>query len=264
MRLFILVVLLFSAASAAEASEFAVDTVDLLAPLGLDVNAAGPVLVRMDVDRGRLVVANTLSSSLSVIDCASGAVKNIPLGGRAYQHLKSEAMTIDPGTGVVCLIGANRFFIVSPDRSESLSIPTGVQFESIAVDGSTGNIFLAGRESAGLGFYQPASGTLTTVDWLETSEPLINLNATPPPPIRRVISDGALGRMVAVDGSTATLRLFDPATGRGDGGRPLPLPAGGRWHLAGYREDIHALYLVAETAERKVVKAARIDVAGGG
>ncbi|MDD3643778.1 MAG: hypothetical protein PHQ19_09990, partial [Candidatus Krumholzibacteria bacterium] len=60
------------------------------------------------------------------------------------------------------------------------------------------------------------------------------------------------------------LRLFDPATGRGDGGRPLPLPAGGRWHLAGYREDIHALYLVAETAERKVVKAARIDVAGGG
>ena len=46
-----------------------VTKVDLLAPLGLKVNAAGPLLVRMDTARNRLVVANTLSSSLTLIDC---------------------------------------------------------------------------------------------------------------------------------------------------------------------------------------------------
>lgn len=263
MRTLIVAVSLLAVSHCGARAEIAVSTVDLLAPIGLRFNAAGPVLVKMDEDRHRLVVANTLSSSLSVIECSTGAVRNIPLDGRACQHLKAESMTIDPRTGDVYLIGTGRFFIVSPERGESVSIPTSVQFESVAVDGGTGNVFLAGRESAGLGFYRSAERTLTTVDWLETSEPLINLNATPPPPIRRVISDGDLGRIIAVDGYTSTLWLFDAADGRTDGGRPLPLPSGGRWHLAGYREDTHALYLVAETADRRVVQAARIDVSGG-
>jgi len=263
MRSLILMLSLIVFASGASAAEYTVETIDLLAPLGIDVNAAGPVLVRMDVERGRLIAANTLSSSLSVIDCATRAVRNIPLGGRAFQHLKSESMTIDLRTGDVFLIGRKRLFIVSPDAGTAVSIPTDAQYESVAVDGRTGNVFLAGRESAGLGYVRKGSGTLTTLDWLETSEPLINLNATPPPPIRKVISDADLGIVVAVDGYTSTLWLFDAETGKSDGGRPLPLQSKGRWHLAGYRDDEHSLFLVVETSDRHVVQAARIDVEGG-
>ena len=71
-----------------------VTAVDFLDADGSGINAAGPVLVQLDAKRNRLVVANTLTSSLSVIDCGTGAVTNIPMGGRAFQHLKAEAMTI--------------------------------------------------------------------------------------------------------------------------------------------------------------------------
>ncbi len=52
--------------------------VDFLAAAGLKVNGAGPLLVRMDAERNRLVVANTLTSSVSIIDCESRSVCNIP------------------------------------------------------------------------------------------------------------------------------------------------------------------------------------------
>lgn len=262
-RLVAFILLAAASAGGAAAAGVAVESIDLLEPLGIDVNAAGPVLVRMDRARGRLIAANTLSSSLTVIDCATGAVRNIPVAGRAYQHLKAESMAIDPRTGDVCLIGVKRFFIVSPALGTALAVPTGAQYESIAVDPATGNVFLAGRESAALGFHRRGTETLTEIDWLRTSEPLVNLNATPPPPIRKVLCDGRLGSAVAVDGFTSTLRLFDAATGADAGGRDIPLPSGGRWHLAGYREDRHELYLVAETPDRRVVKAARVAVAGG-
>ena len=73
-----------------------VTTVDFLKSVGVDVNAAGPCLLVMDESRNRLVAANTLTSSLSVIDGSNHSVVNIPLGGRAFQHLKSEAMTFRP------------------------------------------------------------------------------------------------------------------------------------------------------------------------
>ena len=52
-----------------------VRTVDFLAGQKLSVNAAGPVLLRMDEARNRLVVANTLTSSISIIDCGRGRSK---------------------------------------------------------------------------------------------------------------------------------------------------------------------------------------------
>lgn len=239
-----------------------VTTVDFLETGGAGINAAGPVLVQLDAARNRIIVANTLTSSLSVIDCGTGAVTNIPLGGRAFQHLKAEAMTINRATGGVCLIGDRQIYIVDVEAGTARTIKTDVQFESIAVDEETGNVFVAGRESATLGFIKAGSKKIKSIDWLETREDLINLNATPPPPLRKVIADNALGRIIAIDGTQPALYLFDAANGKLLGERPLPLEAGGRWHLGGYNESIHTLYVVIELDTRHVVQAARIDING--
>jgi DNA-binding beta-propeller fold protein YncE len=239
-----------------------VTTIDFLEVAGLSINAAGPVMVMMDPGRGRLIAANTLSSSLTVIDCSDRRVRNIPLSGRAYQHLKSESMVIRRSTGEICLIGIGCFYIIDPDKGSAVTVGTDIQLESITVDEATGNVFLAGRESPSLYFYNAKKKKLRKLDWLETSEALINLNATPPPPLRKVICDSKLDKIVAVDGYTSTLWLFDAATGESDGPRPLPVTSGGRWHLGGYDEKNHRLYIVIETTTRDVIEAAMIDVTG--
>lgn len=240
----------------------AVRTVDFLAAKGLSVNAAGPVLLRMDEARWRLVVANTLTSSVTLLDCATGRVRNIPVGGRALQHLKSEALAVNARTGDVYLVGHKTLSVVRPDDGTARTIPTGVQFESVAVDESTGNAFLVGRESKELGFHPAGADKLTLVPWLAHREDLINLNATPPPPIRKVVADPVAGEVIAVDGFTSTLHVFGAKDGKLLRTRSLPLLPGGRWHLAGYDARSRELFLVIETAERKVSQAARIDAAG--
>ena len=242
--------------------DFTVTKVDFAADHGMPFNAAGPFLLRLDEARGRLIAANTLSSSISIIDYASGRVTNIPLGGRGFQHLKSECMTHSATTGEICLVGRNCFYIVSPDAGTARMIQTKRQFESIAVDEATGNIFLAGRESSKLGFYDASSGKMKMLDWVEREEPLSNLNATPPPPVRKVVADAALKAVIAVDGLDPALSLFDGATGRKISSRQLALSSGGRWHLGGYDEARQRLFIVTETAKRQVVEAASIDVAG--
>lgn len=253
-----------AAAGAGGAAKPAVTRVDFLARAGLAVNGAGPLLVKIDPARNRLVAANTLSSSISIVDCASGAVENIPLEGRALQHLKAEALAIRAKTGEIYLVGSRCFSIVDPAAKRARTIRTPAQFESIAVDEETGNVFVAGRESAELGFWPAGSGKLRLLPWRSTREDLVNLNASPPPPIRRVVAASELGRIVAIDGYTSTLHLFDARNGKALGSRPLGLTSGGRWHLAGYDPGTHRLYLVIETVDRRVIEAARIDVAGGG
>jgi YVTN family beta-propeller protein len=229
----------------------------------VSINAAGPLLVQMDEARNRLVVANTLSSSMSIIDCATHRVENIPLGGRALQHLKSEAMTINRKTGDICLIGTKCFYIVSPKHGTARTIPTEAQFESIAVDEETGNVFIVGRESKSLGFYDSGSKRLKMKKWLDRREELINLNATPPPPIRKVVADSRLGQIVAVDGIEPAIYVFDARNGKKVRSHPIGLSSGGRWHLAGYDEKDHSLFIVVETAERKVIEAAKVGAVRG-
>jgi DNA-binding beta-propeller fold protein YncE len=245
------------------AAKVSVTMIDFLESADVSANGAGPLLLKLDSFRNRMIVANTLSSSVSIIDCKGHAVENIPIAGRALQHLKAEALTFRRKTGEVCLIGARCFAVAFPDSKTSKTIPTPVQFESIAVDEQTGNIFLAGRESTGLGFYAAGSGKLTMLPWLETRENLINLNATPPPPIRKVIPAPELGWIIGIDGYTSALFLFDGRNGRLVNSRALKLTSGGRWHLAGYDETNHQLYLVVETNDRRVIEAAKVDVITG-
>ena len=188
-----------------------VTKVDFLDGIGVDVNAAGPVFVQMDHARRRLIAANTLTSSISLIDCTTRAVTNIPLGGRALQHLKSEAMAIRRTNGEIYLLGTNCLHIVFPNEGTARMIPTGNQFESVAVDEATGNAFIAGRENPRIGFWKRGAKNIKMIDWLDHGESLINLNMTPPPPIRKVIADKGLGRIIAVDGFTSTLYLYDAA-----------------------------------------------------
>jgi DNA-binding beta-propeller fold protein YncE len=261
MLAFVMIVMV-AAGSLFTTAQAGVTTVDFLEVVGVDVNAAGPILVRMDEVHNRLIVANTLTSSLSVIDCGARTTRNIPLGGRAFQHLKSEAMTINGSTGGVCLVGDRRVFVVDVERGRAATVRTGLQFESIAVDERTGNVFVAGRESESLGLIKARANRLEDIPWLEEREDLINLNATPPPPIRKVVADNSLGRIFGVDGRTSRLFEFDGRSGRLLAERPIPLEAGGRWHLAGYDQGRHALFIVVERDERDVIQAARIDVTG--
>ncbi len=258
---FILNLQVFMEESLAE-GKISVTTIDFLKVPNVTINAAGPLIVKMDVHRNRLIVANTLSSSLSIIDGQTHSVENIPLEGRTLQHLKEEVMIISRRTGDVFLIGTKCFFIISPKKKSAIKIPTDIQFESITVDEATGNLFLAGRESKSLGFLKAPSTELKMLKWLDKCEDLINLNQTPPPPIRRVISDNELNQVVAIDGYTSTIYLFDAKSGKQLRSRPIELASGGRWHLAGYNEKDHFLFLVTETDRRKVVEAARIDIMG--
>ena len=235
-------------------------TIDFLKSIGIKINAAGPLLVQMDSTRNRIIVAHTLSSMVSVIDGKTNQVTNIPISARAFQHLKSEAMTLNKKTGNIYLIGANCFHIVFPEKQSSITIDTKLQFESIAVDEKSGNVFLTGRESKRLGFYDFKRKKLKFLKWLDFEEKLINLNATPPPPIRKVVSDNILNKIIAVDGYTSQLYLFDGKTGKLVSSRSLNLTPGGRWHLAGYNEKTHHLYLVIETNKRRVIEAAKIDI----
>lgn len=259
-KLFTILILSLPISAGAEGS---VKTVDFLPQVGVEVNAAGPLLVQADPDRNRIFVANTLSSSVSIIDGETHSVVNIPIGGRALQHLKSEAMTLNRRTGDIYLVDTKAFHIVSPETKSSKTIKTDVQFESIGVDETSGNVFITGRESKAMGFYEAKSQKLKRRKWVDHEEKLINLNQTPPPPIRKVIADNGLQKVIAIDGFTSTLYLFNAKNGKSTESRPLQLTSGGRWHLAGYNEKTHCLYLVTETDRRRVIEAAKIDVLGG-
>jgi len=243
-------------------TEYSIKKIDLLSGSGFQINAAGPLLIKTDSLRNRVILANTNTSSITVINGNDHSVLNIPIGSRVPQYLKADAMTIDRKTGEIYLIGYHSFHIVSPDQATAKTIATDRQFEMIAVDENTGNVFLVGREDGRLGFYLAKSQRLTYQNWLEKEEKLINLNQTPPPSIRKIVVDNSLKTAVAVDGFTSTLWLFNAATGKPLRHRSLSLTSGGRWHWAGYNEATHHLYVVVETKERRVIQAAKISVTG--
>ena len=186
------------------AADATVTTFDLARRAGFEINAAGPILVQADPARNRVIAANSLSSSLTVIDGENDRVTNIPVGRRGLQHLKAAALTVRRANGTVYLVATKSLIVVEPETGSATTIPTEHQFESVAVDEATGNAFVCGRESRGIGFFDAAKGELRMVPWLERAEKLENLNQTPPPPSRRVVAlpsgeTGRPGEIIALD-----------------------------------------------------------------
>lgn len=242
------------------AGDLHIRTVDFLKTQGLQINAAGPVLIRADTSHRRLIVANTLTSSISLINAADFSVTNVPIGGRALQHLKAEALDIHPQSGAIALVGDHAFHLVDPVKQTCQNVTTEKQFESICWDAVSGNVYLAGGESGPLLMYTHKTGKTRALPWQLPQNKSGNLNQTPPPPLRKVIADNKAGQIIAIDGYTASLTLFRARDGARIRQFALPLHPGGRWHLAGFNEETQILYLVIETAERKVTQAGRIDI----
>lgn len=242
---------------------YRVKTVDFLSRYGLKVNAAGPLLVTTDIARNRIILVNTDTSSISLINGMDYSVTNIPVKSRVPQYLKSEAMTVDTNTGNIYVIGNKSLHIVFPDKQTAVTVDTTEQYEMAAVDEKNGTAFLVGRQSKFLAMVPLKSGKVKHIPWVDHVEIMQNLNQTPPPPIRKVICDNELRQVAAIDGYTSTLYLFSADSGKLLKKRKLPVNGGARWHMAGYDQKTHHLYTVIETVERKVMEAVKIDVRGG-
>ena len=225
-------------------------------------NSAGPVILKSDDARLRIVAANTLSSNITILHTRSGAVVNIPVSGRALQHLKSASMAISKRTGFVYLCGIKKLIVVNPDNGQAESYDTEYQFESVAVDPSSGNALLAGRECPGLGFYNYQDKEFEIIDWLESGEELKNENQTPPPPIRRIAAYPSKKMFIAIDGYEAKMYNVGAADGKILSNRELNLTKGGRWHVAGLNDGTGAIYIMTENKRRRPVEAAKIDLKG--
>ncbi|NIM15582.1 MAG: hypothetical protein GTO45_26695 [Candidatus Aminicenantes bacterium] len=241
-------------------ADYQVKRVDFLADYGLNVNAAGPLMVTMDETRNRIILVNTNTSSISLIDGKDHSVTNIPVKNRVPQYLKMEALTIDKRTGNIYVIGSKSVHIVFPEKKNSVTIDTGEQYEMASVNETNGDAFLVGRESKFLAVVKLKTKKIKRFPWVDKTEKMINLNQTPPPPIRKVACDHSLQRVIAIDGYTSTFYLFSAKTGKLIKKRKIAVKGGTRWHWAGYNEKTHHLYTVIETDKREVNQALKLDV----
>ncbi|MBZ0178046.1 MAG: hypothetical protein K8F36_02055 [Melioribacteraceae bacterium] len=236
--------------------------VDFLKTIGVKINSSGPVLLRMDNERNRIICANANSSSISLIDGSTGKVRNIPTGKRALQHLKDESFYLDELTGNAYLIGDKCIVAVYPDKNISSVIETVKQYESVTVD-KRGIVFLAGRESKNIAIADIMNNQIDHINWVDFTEPLVNLNQTPPPPIRKVIYLPNIDKIAALDGYKSMFYLINPETYAVEKVRTLKTLTAARWHFAGIDKIKNRIYMVIETKERKVVQAVEIDASTG-
>jgi hypothetical protein len=236
--------------------------VDFLEKTNLEINGAGPILVKSDLQRNRIILINTYTSSVSIIDENTQKVENIPITKRIPQYLKASALAIHEKTGNIYVIGEKSLHIVSPEDHNSASVITRKQYEMVAVDENSGNAFLVGREDQSIGFFNIKSGKLKYIKCFDIEEQLINLNATPPPSIRKVVCNPMLEKIFIIDGITSTLYTCSSNTGKILSKRKLHVSQGSRWHFAGYNSKTNFIFSVIETDDRKVVQAVKIDVLG--
>ncbi len=243
-------------------ADYEVTRVDFLSEYRLEVNGAGPLLVKSDPIRNKIIVAHTYTSSVSLIDGRDHSVLNIPIRSRIPQYLKDEALQIDSATGHIYLIGNRCLHVVIPEKKKAITIPTNDQFEMVAINEASGDACLVGRSSRNLVLVSLKTGKIRTLAWLSHRETMVNLNQTPPPPIRKVVWDRKSNSWVAIDGFSARLFVFS-SSGRILKERKLKVKPGVRWHFAAYNQNNHCLYLVIETDKRKVVEAVKIDIRRG-
>ena len=93
-----------------------VKEINLTQHLQLQLNAAGPIITKVDVQRNRIAVLHTNSSMISVIDGETHKVTNIPIAGRGIQHFKDESFFIDAKSGNIYGVGDHCLHVVFPDQ----------------------------------------------------------------------------------------------------------------------------------------------------
>lgn len=258
MRFLTLILVLFILAPSIY-TETGIQTISFLDSINTKYNGAGPLMVKVDRDRDRVVLINTNTSSVTLINGKDDGITNIPISKRVPQYLKEESFVIDRKTGNIYLIGSGNLTIVFPDTGTALTFDTKYQYEMVAVDENTGNCFLAGRESRKVAFVHLKKGRLKYIRVFDRKEKMVNLNQTPPPPIRKIIADPALGTVSVFDGYSNRLFTLDIGTGKVKGSRVPDIKPGKRFHFAGYDKEKHCLYLVTETEKRKVIEAVKLD-----
>ncbi len=239
-----------------------VTEVDFLKGTGGGVNGAGPLLVRVDAARNRIVLVQTVTSSVSLIDGASMRVTNIPISTRVPQYLKNDALALRGKTGDAYVIGEKSLHVLFFGQARSVSFDTKKQYEMVAVEEESGNALLVGRASTSFAFLDLKKGSLRFIEAYEMEEPNIYVNASPMPPVRKCAFDSGLGIGLITDGFTNTLLTVSAGNGKILSRRAIPCEKGARWHWAGYNASSHALYAVIETQGRNVVQAVRIDARG--
>ncbi|MEN8153954.1 MAG: hypothetical protein ABFR75_08005 [Acidobacteriota bacterium] len=240
-------------------SELKITEVDFLKAIGAEYNGLGPLMVKADEWRNRVILINTNSSSVSILDGENNNVINIPVKGRVPQYLKEESFIINRKDGNIYLTGSKSISIVDPQRKISSTFFTGAQYEMVAVDELSGNCFLTGRESKKIAFVNIKSGKIKYIKLFDISEKMSNLNQTPPPPKRKIVADTVLKKVFIFDGYTSFLFTLDMKTGKVLKKRKIKIKEAERFHFAGYNDETHNLYLVSETKKRKVIQGLKID-----
>ncbi|MEN8222720.1 MAG: hypothetical protein ABFR36_05630 [Acidobacteriota bacterium] len=237
--------------------------VNFLKSIGTDFNGLGPLLVKYDEVRNRVVLLNTNSSSISLINGKNNKVENIPVAGRVPQYLKEGSFVINRKKGNIYFLSRNKLIVVFPDTKTSKAFNTLYQYEMIAVDEISGNCFLAGRESKKIAFLDLKKGNIKYKKIFDKTEKMKNLNQTPPPPIRKIIADTELRKIFIFDGYSSLLYTLNINTAKVISKRRLNIKKGERFHFAGYDNSGHNLYIVSETGKRKDIQALKIDCRNG-
>lgn len=240
-------------------SEQKITEINFLKTIGTEYNGLGPLMVKADETRNRVILINTNSSSVSILNGENNTVINIPVDGRVPQYLKEESFTINRKNGNVYLIGSKTISIIYPDKKTSSTFFTGSQYEMVTVDEPSGNCFLAGRESRKIAFVNTKTGKIKYIRLFDKTEKMGNLNQTPPPPKRKIIADPGSKKVFVFDGYTSILFTLDIKTGKFLKKRKLKIKEAERFHFAGYNYKNHSLYLVSETIKRKVIQGLKID-----
>ncbi len=248
--------------SAALYSAFEVKEINLLKKSGLTYNGLGPLLIRFDGPRNRIVQVNSISSSITLIDDRTGRVINIPVKKRVPQFLKEESMAIDNESGGIYSIADHSLNIVFPKTKTSLNFNTKYQYEMVAVDSKTKNCLLVGKTTDKALFINIKSRKKKFIRLFNEKENISNLNQTPPPPRRKAVYDRNLKKFIIYDGYTKKLISVNSRNFKVVSERKIKVKEGLRLHFAGYDEKNHFLYLVVETSKRKDIEAVRIDCMG--
>jgi len=238
-----------------------VKTIDFLKSKNLNYNAAGPLLVKYDKLNNRIVLLNTNSSYLTLINAESFKVRNIYVKKRVPQFLKHEIIKIS-SKGEIYFIADKSVVYVNPENNKAITINTIKQYESLDIDENNMTAYLTSRESKYIAKAVFKKHQLKLIRWLKREMKFENLNQTPPPPERKVIVNSILNRMYAID--TKNNRLYEFSI---KGKFPklikkinLRVKKGKRWHLAGINRENHKFYIVIETAKREVIQAFEFDM----